>query len=392
MWKVTLSEIQLHPDDHSAVADAMASNWLTMGPRTQAFEAAFATALDPDDPPICLAVTNCTAALHLAMLASDVGPGDEVIVPSLTFVATANAVLYTGATVVLADVASPTDLCIDPEHVRRLITARTKAVVAVHYAGQPADTAQLQRLCRQHGIAFIEDNAHGPLADGLDADGNVRALGSIGSIGCFSFFSNKNLATGEGGMLVTRDPELGKRLTLLRSHGMTSLTLDRHRGHAHSYDAVALGWNYRIDELRSALGLSQLGRLPANNATRARIVARYRAELSGIAGLSLPFADRVAPGRVAPHIFPVLLAADIDRARVQAQLRECGVQTSIHYPPIHSFTLHSAHPLVRIDALAVTDDVAPRLLTLPLSAHLSAAQQTLVIDSLRAALTAMSGA
>lgn len=198
----------------------------------------------------------------MAFVAAGIGPGDEVIVPTLTFVATANAVLYTGATVVLADVTSAEDLTISVDDVIRKFTPRTRAVVPVHYAGQPCDMIRLRRECSLRGVAIIEDNAHGPLADAwMDEEGRVQALGTIGEIGCFSFFSNKNMATGEGGMVVTRDKQLADKLRLLRSHGMTTLTLERHRGHAYSYDVVEEGFNYRIDELRAALGISQLARL-----------------------------------------------------------------------------------------------------------------------------------
>ncbi len=386
MWKITLSDLVLHQDDHRAVADALESGWLTMGPRTAAFERAFAVALDPDDPPLALAVTNCTAALHLALLALDIGPGDEVIVPDLTFVATANAVLYTGATVVLVDVTSADDLTISVAAVAAAITERTRAVIPVHYAGQPADLGALERLCAGHGVHLIEDNAHGPLADGRDAAGRVRALGTVGAIGCFSFFSNKNMATGEGGMLVSRDAALIERLRLLRSHGMTALTMERHRGHAHGYDVVALGHNHRIDEIRAALGTSQLSRLPANNRLRAEVVARYAEHLAAIDALVVPFAGRPMPGRSAPHIQVVLLPDGVDRGIVQASMRDAGIQTSVHYPPIHSFSYHSDCDRVRIGPLPVVEAVAARLITLPLYPTLTRADVALVVDTLAAAI------
>ena len=379
---ITLSDLQLHPEDHAAVAEALASNWLTMGPRTEAFERAFALALDPDDPPHCFAVTNCTAALHMALVALGVGPGDEVILPSLTFVATANAVLYTGATAVLADVTSALDLTLSTAAAKSLITDKTRAILPVHYAGRHADLAGLQTL----GVAILEDNAHGPLADGVDAQGRVRALGSIGAIGCFSFFSNKNMATGEGGMVVTRDDTLADKLRLLRSHGMTTLTLQRHRGHAFSYDVVLPEYNYRIDELRSALGLSQLSRLADHNAVRARVTDRYFSLLARIDGLIVPFADHPQPGRAAPHILPVVLPQGVDRTAIQTAMRAAGVQTSVHYPPIHTFTHHSTSPLVRTGPMTVTDAIADRLLTLPLYPTLTDADQDRVVESLAAAI------
>ncbi len=395
MWKVTLSDLVLTEEDRQAVADALASNWLTMGERTRSFEAAFAEALDADDPPQCVAVGNGTAALHLALLALDVGPGDEVIVPSLTFVASVNAVLYTGATAVLADVNSEQDPTLSVAAVEALISDRTAAVLPVHYAGQPGDVLAIRRLCDQAGIHVVEDAAHSPLADAPpDGSGAIHPLATIGSVGCMSFFSNKNMTTGEGGMAVTRDPDIAARLRLLRSHGMTSLTLDRHKGHAHGYDCTMLGWNYRMDEVRAALGLSQLARLPANNARRVGLVARYHKLLADVTGVTVPFSNRLAADlddasqgrRLSPHILPVLLPKGCDRDRVQTAMHQAGIQTSVHYRPVHTFTLHSDHERVRCGGLSVTDSLAPRLLTLPLYASMSDDEMELVVTTLRAAL------
>lgn len=385
MWKLSLSELRLTDEDRAAVLEALDSNWLTMGPRTDAFEKAFAAALDAEAPPFAFAVSNCTVGLHMAFVALDIGPGDEVIVPSLTFIASANAALYTGATVVLGDVTSQDDLTLSIADVAAKITPRTRAVVPVHYAGQPCDMQALRDLCQARGVAIVEDVAHAPLADAA-VDGQLQALGSIGELGCFSFFSNKNLATGEGGMVVTRDPRLADRLRLLRSHGMTTLTLDRHRGHASSYDVVELGFNYRIDELRAALGLSQLQRLPEVNRRRAEVWHAYRERLRVIDGLRLPFADRPSVGRTAHHILPVLLPEGCERALVQEAMKAAGVQTSIHYPPVHRFSFHGHSDRVIKDHLPITDAIADRLLTLPLSQHLSDADLDLVVSSLQAAV------
>ena len=387
MWKISLSDLRLTPEDHAAVQDALDSNWLTMGPRTQDFERAFAEALDPQHPPHCFAVANCTVGLHMALAAVGVGPGDEVIVPSLTFVATANAALYCGATVVLADITSEDDLTVSVDDIVRRITPRTRAVVPVHYAGQPADLVRLRSECQHRGIALIEDNAHGPLGDAwVDAAGTSQALGTIGDIGCFSFFSNKNMATGEGGMVVTRRADLADKLRLLRSHGMTTLTLDRHRGHAYTYDVVDLGFNYRMDEIRAALGTSQLSRLPDNNRQRASVVAAYWQRLARIEGLGLPFADRQPQGRTAHHIMPVLLPVGVPRTAVQDAMKAAGIQTSVHYPPIHTFTFHGHTERVVCENLGRTDAVAPRLLTLPLYPSLSERDIDLVVDHLQGAI------
>ncbi len=267
-WKVPLADLNYDEAEEKAVLDVLRSRWLTMGSVTQAFENEFAALLKTRH---ALAVSNATVALHLACLAVGVGPGDEVIVPSLSFVATANAVLYAGAEVRFADILGPHDLTIDPASVASQITPRTKAIIVMHYGGYPCQMPAILEIARAHGLAVIEDAAHSPGA-WLDR----RHLGTLGDIGCFSFFSNKNLSTGEGGMLVTDRPELADKLRLMRSHGMTSLTWDRHQGHAYSYDVVELGYNYRIDEIHSALGREQLRKLEAGNA-HALLLAGARA-------------------------------------------------------------------------------------------------------------------
>src|SRR6185295_872276 len=184
-----------------------------------------------------------------------VGPGDEVICPALTFVASANASRYTGATVIFADVASADDLTVSPRDIEGRITSRTRAITVVHYASFACQMDEILALARRRGIAVIEDCAHAPCAWHSSADGKRQSLGSLGDVGCFSFYGNKNMTTGEGGMVTTESDELAARIRLLRSHGMTSLTYDRHRRHARDYDVVALGYNYRTDEIHSALGL-----------------------------------------------------------------------------------------------------------------------------------------
>jgi dTDP-4-amino-4,6-dideoxygalactose transaminase len=207
--------------------------------------------------------------------------------------------------------------------------------------------------------------------------------GTIGRVGCFSFFSNKNLPIGEGGVVVTDDEQLAERMRLLRSHGMTTLTWDRHRGHAHTYDVVAPGFNYRLDEVRAAIALLQLERLPAGNAARAGAAARYRELLGDIDGLVLPFADGHETS--AHHLAVVVLPATSSRAAVQEHMRMRGIQTSVHYPPIHRFSAYADGAGAR-RPLPVTEDVAGRVLTLPLYPHLREDQVDAVAAALREAL------
>ncbi|HZU87361.1 MAG TPA: DegT/DnrJ/EryC1/StrS family aminotransferase, partial [Anaerolineaceae bacterium] len=215
-WRVPLADLDYGLEEEEAVLGVLRSRWLTMGGVTQEFEAQFARLTGSRH---AFAVSNATQALHLACLALGIGPDDEVIVPSLTFVATANAVLYTGAEVRFADILGPDELTIDPASIEQAITPRTKAIIVMHYAGYPCRMREITALAEKHGLAVIEDAAHAP---GASLDGKV--LGTWGSLGCFSFFSNKNLSTGEGGMVTTDSDELAEHVRLQRSHGMTSLT------------------------------------------------------------------------------------------------------------------------------------------------------------------------
>ena len=230
------------------------------------------------------------------------------------------------------------------------------------------------RAGHRRGVAIIEDAAHG-----LGARWNGRSLGTLGAIGCFSFFSNKNMPVGEGGAVVTDDDELAASMRLLRSHGMTTLTWERHKGHASGYDVVQAGFNYRLDELRAAVALVQLGRLEAANEARRRHAAQYRAALDGTEQISLPFSGEERQASSAHHLAVAVLPSGVSRADVRARMQEDGIQTSVHYPPIHSFSLYSggaARPLPR------TDDLGARILTLPLYPHLSEEQVGLVCESL----------
>jgi dTDP-4-amino-4,6-dideoxygalactose transaminase len=354
--RIPLSDLDYGEEEEAAVMDVLRSRWLTMGEVTQAFEKEFAAMLGVK---YAFGVSNGTHALHLACLALGIGAGDEVIVPSLTFVATANAVLYTGAEVRFADVIGPEDLTISPESIEGQITPHTKAILVMHYGGYPCHMSEIMQIAHAHNLLVIEDAAHAP---GATLEGH--SLGAWGDAGCFSFFSNKNLAVGEGGMVVTDREDVAEKIRFLRSHGMTTLTLDRHKGHAYTYDVVALGNNFRIDEIHSALGLVQLRKLQVNNARRRAITRLYRQGLGkpGFEGLQIPFDMQF--GQPSCHIFPVLIPAGVNRQVFMEAMRNQGVQTSIHYPPIHSFKYYSQlYPGI---SLPVTEHVAAREVTLPL--------------------------
>lgn len=376
LWRIPLADIDMGDEEIEAVTAVLRSRWLTMGEKTAAFEAAMADRLGVG---YAFAVANGTVALHLAYAALGLEPGDEVILPSLTFVATANAATYTGAVPVFAEVHGPHDLNIDPADIAMRITPRTRAICVVHYAGYPVDMDPVLRIAREHGLGVVEDAAHAP-----GATYKGKALGGVGDVGCFSFFSNKNLAVGEGGMVVTNRSDLAEKIRLMRSHGMTTLTWDRHRGHASSYDVVAPGFNYRMDEVRSALGLVQLGRLEENNRRRKKLVAHYRELLAGVPGVDVPFGETY--GESSYHIMPVLLPSAVDRSAVIASMKQSKIQTSIHYPPIHLFTYYRSQYNFGDGLLPVTEAIAARELTLPLYPTMSTDDVDAVMEALRQAI------
>ena len=372
-WKISLSDVDLGPEEEQAVVDVLRSRWLTSGPRIAEFEARFGERVGARH---AIALGNCTQALHLALLAAGVGPGDEVVVPSLTFVATVNAVLYCGATPVFADIEGPESLLLDPEDVRRKVGPRTRAVVPMHYGGYACDMEAFTSLARDHGFRLVDDAAHAP---GSSYRG--RPVGSLALASCFSFFGNKNLVTGEGGMVTTDDDDVAAFVRRQRSHGMTAMSYDKHRGHAFSYDVVTPGYNYRLTEMQAALGLVQLGKLDRNNARRRTLVATYRERLVEVPGLVVPFAGRDDDSSC--HVFVVVLPEGVDRARVQEGMKTAGVQTSIHYPPVHRFTRF--RDAFQADVPRV-DAVADRLLTLPLHPRLTREEAGVVVDALRSSL------
>jgi len=373
--RIPLADLDYDQAEAAAVQRVLASRWLTMGPETAAFEAEFAARLGARH---AISVCNGTAALHLALLAAGIQPGDEVIVPALTFVATANAVRACGARPVFADVCSLEEWTLDPADVQRRIGPRTRALLAMHYGGFPCRMPELLALCRAHGLLLLEDAAHAP---GASLDG--RQAGTFGAAGCFSFFSNKNLAVGEGGMLVTDQDEIAARARLLRSHGLTSSTSERHHGRALDYDALEVGYNYRLDELRAALGRVQLGKLEAGNRRRAALSALYRRALAGLEGVHVPFTG--ARGTSAHHLMAVLVPAEL-RDATRAALRRRGVQTSVHYRPVHTLSAYRA--LAGEVHLPRTEEIGRRELSLPLFPGLAEESVGEVVDDLAECLRA----
>ena len=360
--------------DVKAVVEALVSGWLTTGPRVAEFEQAFASHLGAREG---VAVNSGTAALHCAMRALGVGAGDEVIVPAITFAASANAALYEGAKPVFADV-EPDTLLIDPASVAARITSRTKVIVAVDYAGQPADYDALWALAKPHGIKIIADACHAP-----GATYKNRAVGGLADISCFSFHPVKHLTTCEGGMTVTDDGEMAGHMRRFRNHGIDSDHRSREATGAHAYDMTELGFNYRLPDVQCALGLAQLKRLPGWVAARQRIAMLYDEALAGMKNLR-PL-KRHEDRTHAYHLYVIQLDGGIERDRVFSHLRAEGIGANVHYAPVY---LHSHYAKLGYKpGLCPNAEAAARqILSLPMFPAMTAGDVRRVVAALTKAM------
>ena len=367
---ISLSIPIVGEEEKAALREVIDSGWLSMGAKVQAFENEFAAL---HGQKTAVAVNSCTAALHLILCAFNIGPGDEVLVPAVTFVATVNAVLYVGATPVFLDIEGLEQPLVSLDEAAAKCTSRTKAVIIMHYGGYTADVRPWRDFCDARGLRLIEDAAHAP---------GIPGVGRLSHASAFSFFANKNMSTAEGGMVLSPDEDALTVIRRLRGHGMTSDTLVRHQGHAYSYDVTMLGFNYRLDELRAAVGLVQLHHLPEWNRMRKALAQAYRQKLSSEApSILVPF-DEGHP--TTAHLMPVVLPENCRREAVMDSLRRSGIQSSIHYPPVHLFSYYrKLYPDV---ILPKSEEFCRRELSLPLHPALKEADVDHVVNCLKAAL------
>lgn len=366
-----VAEPMLGRDEKVALAEVIDSGWITMGQRVRSFEQEFAAYHDVLE---AVATSSCTAGLHLVMRALGIGPGDEVLVPSLTFVATSNAVLYVGATPVFVDIQSAHVPHASPGHAAARCTSRTKAIIVMHYGGYTVDLAPWRELAKSRGLYLIEDAAHAA---------GVTGVGQETDAAVFSFFGNKNMTTAEGGMVFARDAAVLEDVRRMRSHGMTTSSWERAQGHSLVYDVTTMGYNYRMDELRAAVGLAQLSRLNVWNDKRQRLSQMYRSLLRERCPLvEVPFSGSWSS---ACHVLPVVLPADTERHAVMQAMHEANVQTTVHYPPIHLFSYY--RDSLPSPSLPVTEDFAARELSLPLHPGLEPEQVDVVVQTLAHCLT-----
>lgn len=369
-YKIPLFDLNFGEEEIQAVTNTIRSKWISTGPKCEELEKMF---VDMFNVNYAVSISNCTDALHLACILCGIEPGDEVLCPSLTFAASVNCIRYVGANPVFCDIIGSEDINIDPAEIERKITSKTKAIVVVHMGGFPAKMDEIMEIARKNNLKVIEDACHGPLSEYKG-----KKLGTIGDVGCFSFFSNKNISTGEGGMLITNNEEMAVRAKLLRSHGMTTMSYQRASGHATSYDIVELGYNFRMDDIRASIGVEQMKKLKQDLEKRILVRQRYIEMLSTIEGIIIPFADNKE--FVSNYIMPIVLknSNSEKRDKIREMIHSKGIQTSVHYPAIHKFSIYKNFT----SELPKTEYVADNEITLPMYAALTFEQIDFIVETI----------
>ncbi len=360
-WKIPLFDLDYNQKEINAVLKVLRRRWLTMGERVEEFENKFAEFLKAR---YAIALSSGTAALHLALKSLGIKERDEVLVPVITFVASANAVLYCGAKPVFVDSTSLEDFNISITDLEKKTSSKTRGVVVVHYGGFLADMEKINRLAKKYDLFVIEDSAHS-----IGTKYGSKMAGTFGDAGCYSFFSNKNLATGEGGMIVTPDRKLAQKIKLLRTHGMTRSTWERFESNSSGYDIIELGYNYRMTEISAVLGLEQLKKLERNNYKRRLLTQIYIKYLGEIQEISIPFKNH--PGDSSHHLFPMLLDKNTGREEFMRKLEQKGIQTSIHYQPVHKFSYYRKNFPQKSGTLSISEEIGKREVSLPLHPQMS---------------------
>lgn len=359
--------------DIQAVMEVLRSDYLTTGPKIAEFEESLAASVGARH---AVAVSSGTAALHSAMVALDIKPGDEVILSPLTFAATANCVLYQGGVPVFADV-QPDTLLIDPREVEKKITPRTKAIIAVDYAGQPCDYDRLKGVAERHGLALVADACHS-----IGAEYRGAKVGTLADLTCFSFHPVKHITTGEGGMVVTDDASFAEKIRRFRNHGISSDHRQREQQGAYFYEMVELGFNYRLTDLQCALGASQLQRLPAWVARRQQIAAAYDAAFGGTAIRPLLKSTEVNHGY---HLYVVRVA---ERDRVFTAMRDMGIGVNVHYVPVYLHPYYRKRFGTGPGVCPMAEKAFGEILSLPIYSALTDEQVIQVVDSLSTCVAA----
>lgn len=365
-------------EEEQEVLDTLRSGAIGTGPKTAQFERDFAAFIGRK---YAFGIDSCTNALHISLVALGIGPGDEVITTPMTFVATANAIVYTGATPVFADIESDT-LNISPASIERAITPRTKAIIPVHLYGHPCEMDAILSIARRHGLRVVADGAHA-----IEAEYKGKKVGSLGDVACYSFYATKNLATGNGGMLVTDDDAVAELVPVLRDHGMSAGAWARYQsGEFKHYEMTHLGYKCIMWDLQACLGIHQLRRVEKRHGRRVELVKLYE-------GLLRPLALHVQPlqprdhVRHAHHLYPVLLNG-MDRDRVAAQMEARGIGVGVHYRPVHLEPFYRERFGHAPEEFPVTESAGARLLSLPFWPEMEDGDVRRVVATLEAVIKA----
>lgn len=358
------------------VVDALRSGWITTGPKTKEFERRFAAYVGSCH---AIAVNSCTGGLHVALAAAGIGPGDEVIVPTMTFCATANVVIHLGATPIIVDV-KPDTLNIDPQRLEAAITPRTRAVIPVHLYGHPCDMDSINEIAKDHQLLVVEDAAHA-----VGAEWHGRRVGTLSPATAFSFYATKNLTTAEGGMITTDDDEYAEKMRIWTLHGISHDAWKRYSAEGSwYYEVVAPGFKYNLTDLQSALGLHQLARLEAMTQRRAELASRYTEGLSDLPAIELPACHSGV--RHTWHLYAIRLRLSmltIDRATFIEQLRAEGIGTSVHFIPLHRQPYYADRFGFEPSDFPVADAAYERLISLPLYTRMSERDLDDVVEAVR---------
>jgi len=372
--KVPFVVPNIESSDKNAIETALKSNLLTDGPVLRKFENAICKFTNSK---YAIGVSNATSALHLSLKSLEIGKGDEVIVPNITFVATANSVLYTGATPVLADVNND-DINISTKSIEESITSKTKAIIPVHFAGKSCDMNAIQKIARKNHLQIIEDCAHA-----LGTKFNKTHVGNFGKTGCFSFYPTKNLTTFEGGMVITNSSIIASKIRSMRNHGINKSLKERFsNGFPWDFDVSELGYNYRLDEIRSSLGLNQLKRLKIMNKLRQDASRYYDEKLKDIDGIEILNDPDIKNNSCHLYVIKILKNFSMTRNKLFSTLLKNGIRTSVHYKPLDKFNFYKSNSKI-YSRLKNSNALYSQILSLPLFPQITKRELDLVIYTIK---------
>ena len=369
--KVPFVVPEITSEDKKVILSTLNQNLLTDGPKLREFEKKIAKFCGSR---YAIGVSNATAALHLSLTALQIKTGDEVIIPDLTFAATANSVLFTGATPVIVDI-NKEDFNISIESIEKSITKKTKAIIPVHFAGNPCNMNMIKSIAKKHNLKIIEDCAHA-----IGGKVGKKHVGTFGDAGCFSFYPTKNLTTFEGGMVITNSKKISDGIKSLRNHGITKSLQDRFtKGKPWEYDIIVPGYNYRLDEIRAALGISQLERINKNNFKRKQAFLYYNSKLKNKDSIITPKISKNTTHSCHLYVLRIQKNKKLSRNNMFQKLLKNGVRSSVHYKPLHQFTAYKKNAKVLVK-LTNSKKIFEEIISLPLYPQITKKQQNLVID------------